>query len=87
MVLEFVPISDGIWKVKNDQKPFSVLERQHMQNQTISELYTDKQNSIYSSDPNEIFNSTKKFYENLYSKENVSRDAIDEFLNKIPIKK
>ena len=66
---------------------FKVLERQHMQNQTISELYTDKQNSIYSSDPNEILNSAKKFYENLYSKENVSRDAIDELLNKIPIKK
>ena len=66
---------------------FRVIERQHMQNQTISELYTDKQNSIYSSDPNEILNSAKKFYENLYSKENVSRDAIDELLNKIPIKK
>ena len=66
---------------------FKVIERQHMQNQTISELYTDKQNSIYSSDPNEILNSAKKFYENLYSKENVSRDAIDELLHKIPIKK
>ena len=66
---------------------FKVLERQHMQNQTISELYTDKQNSIYSSDPNKILNSAKKFYESLYSKENVSKEAIDEFLNKIPVKK
>ena len=66
---------------------FKVLERQNMHNQTISELCTDKQKSKYSSNPNEILKSAKNFYENLYTRENVSKAAIDELLNKIPTNK
>ena len=36
---------------------FKVLERQNMQNQTISELYTDEQKSKYSSNPNNFYSS------------------------------
>ena len=48
-----------------------------MQNQTISELYTDDQKSKYSSNPNDILKYAKNFYENLHTKENVSNSAID----------
>ena len=39
---------------------FKVLERQNMQNQTISELYIDDQKSKYSKYPSEILKSAKK---------------------------
>ena len=63
---------------------FKVLERQNMQNQTISELYTDVEKSKFSSNPNDILKSAKNFYENLYTRENVSKSAIDELLNQTP---
>ena len=55
-----------------------------MQNQTISELYTDVEKSKFSSNPNVILKSAKSFYENLYTRENVSKSAIDELLNQTP---
>ena len=55
-----------------------------MQNQTISKLYIYDQKSKYSSNPNDILKSAKNFYENLCIRENVSKSAIDELLNKIP---
>ena len=45
---------------------FKVLKRQNMQNQAISELYTDDNESKYSSSPKDI--SPKTFYEKLYTK-------------------
>ena len=39
---------------------FKVLEKQNLQNQTISELYTDDNKSKYSSNPKDIFKSEKK---------------------------
>ena len=54
------------WDLKGEKCTksfFNILERQNMQNQTISELYTD---------------------ENLYTRGNISRDAINKLLNKIP---
>ena len=59
------------------QNFFEVFEIQNMQNQTISELYTDDQKSKYSSNPNDILKYAKNFYENLHTKENVSNSAID----------
>ena len=56
---------------------FKVLEIQNLQNQTISELYTDDQKSKCSSNPNDILKYAKNFYENLHTKENVSKSAID----------
>ena len=42
---------------------FKVLERQNLQNQRRSELYTDDNKLKYSINPNDIFISAKKFYE------------------------
>ena len=39
---------------------FKVLERQNLQNQTISESYTDDNKSRYSSNPNDIFKYAKE---------------------------
>ena len=39
-----------------------------MQNQTMSELYTDDKKTKYSSNPNDILKSAKNFYEKLYTK-------------------
>ena len=64
-----------------------VLKRQNMQNQTISELYTDAKKSKFSRNPNHILQSAKNLYENLYTRGNVSKSAIDELLNKIPTNK
>ena len=64
-----------------------VLKRQNMQNQTISELYTDAKRSKFSRNLNHILQSAKNFYENLYTRWNVSKSAIDELLNKIPTNK
>ena len=64
-----------------------VLKRQNMQNQTISELYTDAKRSKFSRNLNHILQSAKNFYENLYTRGNVSKSAIDELLNKIPTNK
>ena len=63
---------------------FNVLERQNMQNQTISELYTDNKKNKYSNNPQDILKSAKNFYKDLYTRGNISRDAINELLNKIP---
>ena len=65
----------------------NILERQHMQNQTISELYTDDKKSKVSDNPKDILNSAKKIYENLYTKEEIFQSAINELLNKIPLNK
>ena len=46
---------------KKYSKPFKVLERQNLQNQTKSELYIDDNKSKYSSNPKELFRYTKKF--------------------------
>ena len=55
-----------------------------MQNQTIAELYTDDKKTKYSNNPKDILKYAKNFYENLYTRGNISRDAIDELLNNIP---
>ena len=58
-----------------------------MQNQTISELYTDDKKPKVSDNPKDIHNSAKKIYESLYTREKISQPAIKELLNKIPINK
>ena len=47
--------------------------KQNVQNQTISELYTDDKISKYSSNPNDILKSAKYFYEKLYAEETMSK--------------
>ena len=67
---------------------FKVLERRNMQNQTISELYTDDNKSKYSSNPTDILKSAKKkFYEQFCTKETTSKTATAEFISKIPNRK
>ena len=65
---------------------FKVLEKQNMQNQTISQLYTDNNNSKYSCNPKNVLKSAKKIYENLYIMETTSK-AATKFLSKIPNRK
>ena len=66
---------------------FRILERQNMQNQVISELYTDDKKSKFSSILEDILKSVKKIYENLYPRKKVSKSAINKLLNKIPLNK
>ena len=54
-----------------------------MQNQTISELYTDDNRSKYSKNLKDIVKSAKKIYEKLQKKETISKNATTEFLSKI----
>ena len=56
-----------------------------MENQTISQLYTDDKKSKYSNNSKNILKSAKNVYENLCIRENVSKSAINELLNKILI--
>ena len=75
------------WELEGGKcsKPFlKVLERQNLENKTISELYIDDNKSKYSSSPKDIFKSTKRLYETLYTKETT---ATTEFLSKIPNRK
>ena len=66
---------------------FKVLERQNMQNQTLSELYTDDNKSKYSTNLKDIFKSEKKSYEKLYTKETTSIATTIEFPSNILIRK
>ena len=67
--------------VKCSKTYFNVLERQYakskndwviykdnMQNQKMTELYTDDKKTKYSSNPNDLLKSVPNFYEKLYSK-------------------
>ena len=46
---------------------FKVLDRLNMQNQTISQFYTDDNKSKYSSNPENIFKSAKKRFTKNYT--------------------
>ena len=50
-----------------------------MQNQTISELYTDDKKAKYSNDPY-VFKSVKNFYEKLYNKKQLPTLSLLKFL-------
>ena len=78
------------WELRERNAPktfFKVLERQNMQNQTISELYTDNNKSKYSGNPKDILKSAKRFYEKLYLMETTLKAATTEFLSKFPNRK
>ena len=49
---------------KSSKTFFKVLQIQNMETQTIFELYTDDNKSIYSSNPKDILKSAKKFMKN-----------------------
>ena len=59
---------------------FKILERQLMQNEAISELYANDKKSKFSSNSEDILKSAKKFYENLFTGENISKSAINKLL-------
>lgn len=63
---------------------FKVLEKQNLQTQTISKLYTDDNKSKHSSNPKYVSKSSKYFYETHYTKETNSKAATTECLAKIP---
>ena len=47
-------------------------------------MYTDDNKPKYSNNPKEILKFAENFHKKLYTKENVSNSATEEFLNKIP---
>ena len=53
-----------------------------MQDQTISEIYTDDNKSKHSSNPTDILKSAKNFYEKLYTKETTSKTATTDLISK-----
>ena len=77
----------GDGKQKNAQNFCKVLKRQNLQNQATCGLYTDDNKSKYFSNPKNIFKSAKKFDEQLYTKETISKAATTEFLAKTPNRK
>ena len=50
-------------------------------------IYTDDKKSKVPSNPDDVLNSAKKIYENLYTREKISQPAINELLNEIPTNK
>ena len=78
-------------KAKNALKLVSMYLKENMQNQTISELYTDDKKTTYSSNPNAFLKSAKNLYEKLYTKRQPpklpllnSKTATSELFSKIP---
>ena len=75
------------WELEGEKylkKFFRVIDRQNLQNQTISDLYTDDNKSNYSRNPKDIFNFAKRIYEKLSVKEATSAAASTEIPSKIP---
>ena len=60
-----------------------LLQRQNLQNQATSELYTDDNKSKYSCNSEDIFKYSEKIYEKLYTKKTTSKAATTNFFNKI----
>ena len=63
---------------------FKVIERQNMQNQSISELYTNDNKSKISSNLQDIVKSANNYYEKIYTKEATSNDSTSKLFSKIP---
>ena len=61
--------------------------KQDMQNQTISELYTDDKKSKCFSNTNDILKLDKNVYEKLYTKETTSKIATSELFSKFSNRK
>ena len=80
--------SDESLRVKNALKLFlKVLERKNVQNQTISEIYTDDKKSKRSSNPTDILKSANKFiWKILYQRDNFQTTTA-EFITKISSRK
>ena len=66
---------------------FKVVERLNLEDQTISELYTDDNKSKYSRNSKDNFKFEKKFFEKLYSKETTSKFSATKFFSKSPNRK
>ena len=68
--------------MKNAPKLVSRYLKGNMQNQTMSELYTDDKKTKYSSNPNDILKSAENFYEKLYTKRQPPKLLLLKFLAK-----
>ena len=80
------------WELEEEtcSKTFSkVLERQNLQNETMSGLYADDDKSKYSSNPKDILKFAKKLWNTLHERENLQLDkaATTEFFTKITNRK
>ena len=58
-----------------------------MENQIVSELYTDHKRSKYSINPYDFLKFAKNFYVKLYTEETTSKTTISELLSKSPNRK
>ena len=61
---------------------FKVVERLNLENQTISELYTDDNKSKYSRNSKDNFKFENKFFKKIYSKEATSKFFATNFFSK-----
>ena len=66
---------------------FKVLEWQNMQNQTISESYTNDKKAKYCNIPNYVPKSVKNFYEKLYIKQTIIKSVTSVLSSKISNRK
>ena len=78
-VQNFMQILYWSLKAKNAPKLISMYLKDNMQNQPISELYTDDKKTKCSSNPNDILKSAKNFYEKLYTKRQTPRLSLLKF--------
>ena len=79
-----VNIRRGLGGGKCSKCFFKVLERQNLQNQTISELYTDGDKSKYSSNPKDIFKSAKGFMKSFAQRRHLPKLLLLNFLANFP---
>ena len=70
-------------RARNSPKLISMYLKDNMQNQTISELYTDDKKIKYSCNSNDILKSAKIFYKKFFYQGTTSKTATSELFVKI----
>ena len=78
-VQNFMQILYWSLKAKHAPKLISMYLKDNMQNQTISELYTDDKKTKCSSNRNDILKSAKNFSEKLHTKRQPPRLSLLKF--------
>ena len=73
----------GAGRQKSIPKPISMCLKDDMQNQVISELYTDDKKAKHSSNSNDILKSAENFYEKLCTKREPPKLLLLNFLAKL----
>ena len=73
------------WISESHQNPkfFKSLENRHQMNNTI--FYLKNENGDIKKDPEDLLQTTKQFYDNLFKSTNINDNSIDDFLSDIQI--